>query len=255
MDLGTPPLLSSVTFPVLIAPQESQRGLYVRFYLWSRTGGKLIEAWTREEAHLSFSWGCSEHIKGNISNVQNKWRHVKTPKDFPTLATLSCCHKSQDPCAHSCTQTEEEKLSRASFPPHGYSVTVTRRLFISTLNSKRALLVVSLPKVFVRHTHWTVRGKVRAIILHCLSGEYFSCLQWQSVCNYMIWIKTNGVCVKHGSNGITLIEMHHYWEQRALARYPTTGACGLPVESEGGWYTVNCIFSLCSNAVILQVIF
>lgn len=36
--------LSSVLFPVLIAPQESRRGLYVRFYLQRRTGGKLNEA-------------------------------------------------------------------------------------------------------------------------------------------------------------------------------------------------------------------
>lgn len=143
-------LLSSVPFPVLIAPQESQRGLYVRFYLQRRTGGKLNEAWTWEQPHLSFSRGCSEHIKGNISNVQNKWRDVKTPKDFPPPATLSCCHKSQDPCAHSCIQTGEEKreLSRARFLPHGYSVTVTRRLFISALSSKCGLLVVSLPKAF-----------------------------------------------------------------------------------------------------------
>lgn len=41
---GARHVLSSVSFPVLIAPQESQRGLYVRFYLQRRTGGKLNEA-------------------------------------------------------------------------------------------------------------------------------------------------------------------------------------------------------------------
>lgn len=146
--LLSPPLFSSVLFLVLIAPPESQRGLYVRFYLQRRTGGKLNEAWTWEQPHLSFSRGCSEHIKGNISNVQNKWGDVKTPKDFPPPATLSHCHKSQDPCAHCCIQTGEETLSRARFLPHGYSVTVTSGLFISTLNSKCGLLVVSLPKAF-----------------------------------------------------------------------------------------------------------
>lgn len=147
---GARHLLSSVLFPVLIAPQESQRGLYVRFYLQRRTGGKLNEAWTWEQPHLSFSRGCSEHIKGNISNVQNKWRDVKTPKDYPPPATLSCCHKSQDPCAHRCIQTGEERrgLSRARFLPHENSVTVRRRLFISALSSKCGLLVVSLPKAF-----------------------------------------------------------------------------------------------------------
>lgn len=130
-------LLSTVSFPVLIAPQESQRGLYVRFYLQRRTGGKLNEAWIWEQPHPSFSRGCSEHIKGNISNVQNKWRDVKTPKDFPPPATLSCCHKSQDLCAHCCIQTGEEKrgLSRARILPHGNSVSVRRRLFISALSS------------------------------------------------------------------------------------------------------------------------
>ena len=114
--------------------------------------GKLNEAWTWEQPHLNFSRGCSEHIKGNISNVQNKWRDVKTPKDFPPPATLSCCHKSRDPCAHCCIQTRGEKwgLSRARFLPHGNSVTVRKRLFISALSSKRGLLVVSLPKAFQR---------------------------------------------------------------------------------------------------------
>lgn len=143
-------LLSSVPFPVLIAPQESQRGLCVRFYLQRRTREKLNEAWTWEQPHLSFSRGCSEHIKGNISNVQNKWRDVKTPKEFPPPAMLSCCHKSQDPCAHFCIQTRGEKqgLSRARFLPHGNSVTVRKRLFISVLSSKCGLLVASLPKAF-----------------------------------------------------------------------------------------------------------
>lgn len=58
VDLGlatsSPPLS---LFPVLIAPLESQRGLYVRFYLQRRTGGKLNEAWTWEQPHLSFSRG------------------------------------------------------------------------------------------------------------------------------------------------------------------------------------------------------
>lgn len=160
-----PPLLSSVPFPVLIAPQESQRGLYVRFYLQRSTGGKLNEAWTWEQTHLSFSRGCSEHIKGNISNVQNKWRDVKTPKDFPPPATLSCCHKSQDPFAHGCIQTGEEKreLSRARFLPHGYSVTVTRRLFISTLHSKCGLLVVSLPKALQTWCTKQLVGKLKQL--------------------------------------------------------------------------------------------
>lgn len=150
---GARHLLSSVPFPVLIAPQESQRGLYVRFYLQRRTGGKLNEAWTWEQPHLSFSGGCSEHIKGNISNVQNKWRDVKTPEDFPPPATLSCCHKSQDPGAHRCIQNREEKrgLSGARFLPHGYSVTVRRKLFIWALRSKCGLPVVSLPKDFQMH--------------------------------------------------------------------------------------------------------
>lgn len=115
-----------------------------------KTWGKLNEAWTWEQPHLNFSRGCSQHIKGNISNVQNKWRDVKTPKDFPPPATLSCCHKSQDSCAHCCIQTGREKwrLSRARFYPHGNSVTVRRRLFISVLSSKCGLLVVSLPKAF-----------------------------------------------------------------------------------------------------------
>lgn len=116
---GLPPLLSSLLlssspFPVLIAPQESRRGLYVRFYLQRRTGGKLNEAWTWEHPHLSFSRGCSKHIKGNISNVQNKWRDVKTPKDLPPPATLSRCHKSRDPFAHGCTETEEAQRSLVS---------------------------------------------------------------------------------------------------------------------------------------------
>lgn len=50
--------------------------------------GKLNEAWTWEQAHLNFSRGCSKHIKGNISNVQNKWRDVKTPKDFPPTSFI-----------------------------------------------------------------------------------------------------------------------------------------------------------------------
>lgn len=158
-------ILSSVPFPVLIAPQESQRGLCVRFYLQRRTGGKLNEAWTWEQPHLSFSRGCSKHIKGNISNVQNKWRDVKTPKDFPPPATLSCSHKSQDPCAHGCIQSRGVKggLSRAR-APRGDAVTVRRRLFISALSSECGVLVVSLPKAFSNLMHWTVSGKVKAII-------------------------------------------------------------------------------------------
>lgn len=37
---GARHLLSSVPLPVLIAPQESQRGLHVRFYLQRRTRGE-----------------------------------------------------------------------------------------------------------------------------------------------------------------------------------------------------------------------
>lgn len=106
-------LLSSVPFSVLIALLKSQSCLYVRFYLQRRTGGKLNEAWTWEQPPLSFSRGCSEHIMGNISNVQKKWRDVKTPKDVPPPATLSCCHKSLDLCAHYCIQTGEENRNRA----------------------------------------------------------------------------------------------------------------------------------------------
>lgn len=40
-----------------------------------------------------------------------------------------------------------EKLSGARFLPHGYSITVTRRLFISSLRSKCGPLV-SLPTAF-----------------------------------------------------------------------------------------------------------
>lgn len=72
--------------------------------------GKLNEAWTWEQPYPSFSRGCSKHIKGSISNVQNKWRLVKTPKDILLPATVSCCHKSQDPYAHSCVQTGGEML-------------------------------------------------------------------------------------------------------------------------------------------------
>lgn len=148
-------ILSSVPFPVLIAPQESQRGLYVRFYLQRRTGRKLNEAWTWEQPHLRFSRGCSEHIKGNISNVQNKWRDVKTPKDFPPPAMLSCSHKSQDPCAHCCIQSRgvKERLGRARFLLYGDSVNVRRRLFISVLSSECGVLVVSLPKAFSNLMH------------------------------------------------------------------------------------------------------
>lgn len=112
------PLRLLRSFSVLIAPPESQRGLYVRFYLRRRTVGKLNEASTWEQPHLNFSRGCSGHIRGNISNVQNKWRDVKSPKDSPPPATLSCCHKSPDPSAHRSTQTSAEKcgLSRARFP-------------------------------------------------------------------------------------------------------------------------------------------
>ncbi|CAL8349554.1 unnamed protein product [Merluccius merluccius] len=61
---------------------------------------------------LGSSRGCSQHIKGSIRNVQNKWRDVKPPKDHPTptpatttttttttTTILSSSHKSLDPCA------------------------------------------------------------------------------------------------------------------------------------------------------------
>jgi len=60
----------------------------------------------------------------------------------------------------------------------------------------------------------------------------------------MIWIKTNGECGKHRSNGIILIKMYYGREQKALARYPTTGACELLVDRMGGWNTLRCRFSL-----------
>lgn len=41
-----------------------------------------------------------------------------------------------------------------------------------------------------------------------------------------------------------LIKMYYGWEQRALARYPTTGACGLLVDREGGRHALSCTFSL-----------
>lgn len=141
-------ILSSVPFPVLIAPQESQRGLYVRFYLQRRTGGKLNEAWTWEQPHLSFSRECSEHIKGNISNVQNKWRDVKTPKDFPPQLCWAAPINLRTSVHIVVSSLGEWKKGRARFLQYGDSVNVRRRLFISVLSSECGVLVVSLPKAF-----------------------------------------------------------------------------------------------------------
>lgn len=41
---------------------------------------------------------------------------------------------------------------------------------------------------------------------------------------------TNGVWVKHRSNGIVLIKMYNGWEQSALPKYRTTDAWRLPVK-------------------------
>lgn len=115
--------------------------------------GKLNEVWTWEQPYPSFSRGCSKHIKGSISNVQNKWRLVKPPKDILPPAIVSCCHKSQDPYAHSCVQTGKETLLCMAF---FYMLTVCHVGFLFTFKtdfqSYSRWLIVSLQTTFL--TWW-----------------------------------------------------------------------------------------------------
>lgn len=115
------------------------------------------------------------------------------------------------------------------------TVWVSERGFSSECSALNVGCLLSpCQRLFRLHSTKQLVGKLGQLSIVAVQRVFLlpACLQWQSVCNYMIWIKTNGVWVKHRSSGIILIKMYYGWEQKALARYPTSGACGLRVERE-----------------------